>query len=62
MTADRQTIGGLLHAIEFVLESAQNAEVPSGQLIKAQRKGKPLAPATLRRAACRLRLAPGALT
>jgi len=44
---DRQTIGGLLHAIDFLLDAAQQAAVMSEQLIKAQRDGKPLAPSTL---------------
>jgi hypothetical protein len=44
---DRQTIGGLLHALENLLDSAQNAAVMSEQLIKAERDGKPMAPSTL---------------
>ena len=46
-TDDRQTIGGLLHGLEYLLAAAENAAVMSEQLIKAARSGKPLAPATL---------------
>lgn len=47
MNADRDVIGGMLQAMEHVLEGVDSVSIAAGQLINAQKGGKPLSLTTL---------------
>ena len=44
---DRDVIGGMLQSLEHLLDGVDRVSVLAGQLVTAQKTGKPLSPQTL---------------